>query len=287
MTSNIIRSRNHPKQFNLKQKHTYSNNVYNNRQRTARPSWGIFCYKLMENIEDTKYLMVRRRNSYAYEEFLRGSYHIDDLNYIRELMSRLTKNEADRILSSEFDDLWRDLNKAYPITTTHPQKLKFARENFNIIKDNPHLYNLDKDYIIWEEPEWCFPKGKKNHHQERDDVCAKRELDEETKLKPNDYEFHPNDPMKIKYTADNGVEYENTYYFAEIKDLHDIFIDESDERQKAEVGAIEWFTKGECDLKIRYYHEYFKEVLSKGVEICNKLYLNDKKNVELVNESSN
>ena len=272
MTSDIMKSRNH-----IKPKHPYSNNVYNNRIRTARASWGIFCYKLMENIEDTKYLLVRRRNSYAYEEFIRGSYHIDDLDYIRKLISKLTKTEADRILSSEFDDLWRDLNKAYPITTTNPEKLKLAKENFDIIKKNPHLYNLDRDYIIWEEPEWCFPKGKKNHQQERAEVCAKRELDEETKLKPNDYEFHANDPMFIKYTADNGVQYENTYYFAEIKDLHDISIDESDERQKAEVGAIEWFTKEEFSERIRDYHEYFKEVLLRGVEICNNLYLSDKK----------
>ena len=133
-----MRSRNH-KQFNLKQKHTYSNNVYNNRQRTARPSWGIFCYKLMENIEDTKYLMVRRRNSYAYEEFLRGSYHIDDLNYIRELMSRLTKTEADRILSSEFDDLCYKSADVILELLSEDEKNMILRDKIkNDLRDNNH-----------------------------------------------------------------------------------------------------------------------------------------------------
>ena len=119
----------------FRNKPTYSKDRYNNRRRTSRPSFGIFCFKHGEIIEDTKYLMVMRRNSYAYEEFIRGSYHIDDINYIRQLMSRITKSEAERIINSEFEELWEDLNKAYSVTTTDPYKLHLAKENFYKIKN--------------------------------------------------------------------------------------------------------------------------------------------------------
>lgn len=259
----------------FRNKPTYSKDRYNNRRRTSRPSFGIFCFKHGEIIEDTKYLMVMRRNSYAYEEFIRGSYHIDDINYIRQLMSRITKSEADRIINSEFEELWEDLNKAYSVTTTDPYKLHLAKENFYKIKNNANLYNFDEENrknIKWNDPEWCFPKGKKNNQNEDDIECSKRELFEETKLTEDDYNLKTLVPRLIKYEADNGVTYENTFYFAEVKELKEIEIDNSDERQKAEVGKIEWLSKEECREKIRDYHTYILDTFEKCNEVCDGLF---------------
>ncbi len=260
-----------------KTKPKFSNNTYKNKTRTSRPSYGIFCYIFGDEVKRTKYLMVMRRNSYAYEEFIRGSYNINDLNYIRDLMSRLTKDEANKIINSEFDNLWIDLNKAYSITTTDPTKLRLAKENFYKIKENRNLYNLSEDEIKWTEPEWCFPKGKKNNMLESDIDCAKREFWEETKITENEYNLKSIVPIEARYIADNGVPYENTYYFSEMKNFREIIIDESDETQKAEIGKIQFLTKEECIMKIRDYHKYISEIFEKGSEVCDQLFYHNNK----------
>jgi len=263
--------------INPEERKFFSKDRYQNKIRTSRPSYGIFCYTLGNTIEDTKYLMVMRRNSYAYEEFIRGSYNIEDLNYIKILMSRLTKEEGKKIINYEFDYLWNDLNKAYSITTTDPTKLRLAKENFNKIKMNKQLYNLSLENIIWDEPEWCFPKGKKNTYLETDMDCSMREFREETKISEDEYTIRNILPIDTTYVADNGVSYNNTYYFAQIKNYKEIIIDDTDEIQKAEIGNIQWLTKSECINKIRNYHTYIYEILDKGYDICEQLIYHNNK----------
>lgn len=272
MTS--IKFENNILKLNPDERINYNKDKYKFKPRTSRPSYGIFGYITGNTIEENKYLMVMRRNSYAYEEFIRGNYNIDDLNYIRNLISRLTKEEGKKIIDSEFDNLWNDLNKAYSITTTDPTKLRLAKENFNKIKNNKNLYNLSLENIQWIEPEWCFSKGKKNNNLEHDIDCSMREFWEETKITEKEYTIKNILPIETIYIADNGVTYNNKFYFAEMKECKEISIDESDESQKAEIGKIQWLTKSECKNKIRSYHIYIFDILNKGTEICEQLINN-------------
>ena len=70
-------------------------------------SLGIIAFKY-EN-SSFKYLLIRRKDTLGFVEFLRGKYNINDRNYILNLFKEMTQNEVKRILSDDFDTLWKQL----------------------------------------------------------------------------------------------------------------------------------------------------------------------------------
>ena len=70
-------------------------------------SFGVCAIKLCG--ETPQYLMIRRRDSLAYVEFLRGKYKLDNIAYITVLMNGMTIEERSRLLSTPFDKLWENL----------------------------------------------------------------------------------------------------------------------------------------------------------------------------------
>jgi CspA family cold shock protein len=250
----------------------FSNTINNYKKRTSKPSWGMFSFVLGETFQDTKYLMIMRNNSYSYEEFLRGSYDINDTTDVRSLISRLTKEEAQRIRDNDFNTLWNGLNSAYDVTVTDARKLSLAKNNFASIKANSSFYGLDMDKIKWEYPEWTFPKGKKTRKnpKESDIDCAQRKFLEETKI--TDYDMLPDSPICSSFKADNGVPYKETFYFSKINTEREFLVDESDTTQKAHVCAIKLMSEDECKSKIRDYHPYILEVLKRGADFVKGKY---------------
>ena len=62
-------------------------------------SLGIICYKKESYLgnELIKYLMIQRRDTLGFVEFMRGKYNLDNVNYIYKLFEIMTKNERNRI----------------------------------------------------------------------------------------------------------------------------------------------------------------------------------------------
>ena len=70
------------------------------------------------------------------------------------------------------------------------QEEKSSSEKFNDLKEGVYDIHTNKYIYIsrfiknesktnWDEPEWGFPKGRRNY-QEKDMICAIREFEEET-----------------------------------------------------------------------------------------------------------
>ena len=53
--------------------------------------------------------MIRRKDSLAYIEFLRGKYEIDDLTYILKLLNGCSVDERRSLQNNSFDELWDKL----------------------------------------------------------------------------------------------------------------------------------------------------------------------------------
>ena len=70
-------------------------------------SFGICAIKFIDNTPH--YLMIRRRDSLAYVEFLRGKYRLDSVHYIETLIQGMTKEERERLQSLPCDKLWEKL----------------------------------------------------------------------------------------------------------------------------------------------------------------------------------
>ena len=66
-------------------------------------SYGIVC------IHTNKILMIQRKDSICYIEFIRGKYKLDNKSYILNLLNRCSIEERNRLKNNSFDWLWNTL----------------------------------------------------------------------------------------------------------------------------------------------------------------------------------
>ena len=120
--------------------------------------------------------------------------------------------------------------------------------NTNIIDLNNIISN---SYTNWDEPEWGFPKGRRNSN-EKELECAIREFEEETGIKRNQISLIENIiPYEEIFIASNYKTYKHKYFIAELNDDTDCSLEYY---QKSEVSKINWYTIEECIKLIRPYN---------------------------------
>jgi 8-oxo-dGTP pyrophosphatase MutT (NUDIX family) len=119
----------------------------------------------------------------------------------------------------------------------------------------------------WLETEWGFPKGRHNN-QEKDLLCALRELEEETGYSRLAINIIQNlIPFEEIFTGSNYKSYKHKYYVAYMENLNENQMSYQD----TEVSKMEWKTFDEAIPLIRAYNLEKKEVLTR-VETLLKHY---------------
>jgi 8-oxo-dGTP pyrophosphatase MutT (NUDIX family) len=234
-------------------------------------SMGIITFKHFDN--QIKYLLVRRKDTLGYIDFLRGKYPLYDINYISNLIDIMTINEKEKLLNQSFDILWKDLWGHNSLSKYKDEELN-AKKKFDILTSEGLRYN-DKKYKLnelielsktkWEEPEWEFPKGRREY-LEKDIQVAIREWCEETGFKETNINIALNLlPFEELFFGSNYKSYRNKYYLAEFKGnctTHNI--------QLSEISKLSWFTYEEAIKNIRDYYLEKKDILKKTNEILNE-----------------
>lgn len=211
------------------------------------------------------FLLIRRKDTLGYVEFLRGKYEETNDEYLIKIFKTMTKEEIERIKSLNFSQLWNDLwshrnYKQYQLEFEN-SKLKFLN-----LKNNIYL-NIDeiikKANTQFEEKEWGFPKGRRNI-KETDYDCAMREFEEETGIERVDYNILKNiKPVEEIFFGSNDIRYKHIYYIGESLTEKKLKIDPENKFQVTEIGGIEWFTLDNAVNKIRPYNKEKKDVLKK------------------------
>lgn len=223
------------------------------------------------NIE---YCMICRRNSIGYVEFIRGKYNLKKKNYVLKLFSLMSKKELETILENDFTTLWKKLwiINDEDFIETHDfinAKLKFlilkTGVKFDDAEDIINLQEIIKNVqFIWDEPEWGFPKGRREMN-ETDLDAAVREFCEETNLLKDDIKLLNIKPIIEIYKGTNNITYKTIYYLAEyVGDLTTSFKLKSrskNENQKIEVSDIGWFNLKNSNQLIRGYQKEKKKIL--------------------------
>jgi 8-oxo-dGTP pyrophosphatase MutT (NUDIX family) len=240
----------------------------------------------IKNIIDKKikFLMICRKHTIGYIEFIRGNYNIDNYNniqYIENIFKLMTKNEIENIKKKDFDFLWNDVWVVKDNQNSHQKEYQQSKIKFNILLKGVNIQidnkknKIDLEYCInnckikWNEPEWEFPKGRRNIREE-DLNCAIREFEEETDFKNQDYKLLDLNPISEIFMGTNGNNYKHTYYFAQ-SEKNNLTISENNIYQQIEISNIKWFTFEEAMDKIRSYNIERKKILEK---IYNMLYFN-------------
>lgn len=247
-----------------------------NHCKTPITSVGIICFRKF--ITKNKYLMICRKDSLGYIEFLRGKYPLYNKEYIQNLIDEMTIDEKKNLLTKSFDQLWKGLWGEF-IGLQYRGEEKHSRDKFIQIKRGIKVFN-DKSYDLesmisesttnWETPEWGFPKGRRNY-QESDVTCAYREFEEETGFLKDNIDMVSNlQPFEEIFMGSNFKAYKHKYYLAKFKEMQENL---SNDYQKSEVSDMQWFTIEECLQHIRPYNLEKKEVIEQIDNLLNEYRL--------------
>lgn len=233
-------------------------------------SYGIIAFKIMPD-KTLKYLMIRRKDTLGYVDFIRGKYSIHNINFIMNMLNEMTIQEKYNISNENFNTLWNKLWGIKDKKGTH-QKIeeRLSEDKLNqlkdgcIINDNKiSLKNLiEQSSSNWIEPEWGFPKGRRNH-LETDLECALREWEEETGYNKKNIKIIQNIiPYDEIFTGSNYKSYKHKYYLAMFNSKK--YIDDNcDSFEKTEVGKMEWKTLDDAIESIRPYNIEKIEIVKK------------------------
>lgn len=228
-------------------------------------SYGIVAFRKNPANSKYEYLMVRRKDTLGFVNFIRGKYSVYNKECILNMIQQMTTSEKLRILTENFSSLWTSLwgadvalldassseQYSYEESSAH-NKLEQLRFGVRARMESYNLAELVESVNTdWKEPEWGFPKGRRNY-QERDYDCSVREFCEETGYSPSDLISLNNVmPFDEVFTGSNYKSYKHKYYVAFMS-----YNDTLDHRniQISEIGASEWKTYEECIGSIRPYN---------------------------------
>jgi len=207
------------------------------------------------------YLVIRRRDTLGFIDFMRGKYSIYNKDYIMNMIKQMTLDEKSRLHTLTFKELWGGLWGDGNVFEQYRSEESASREKWTSlmagVNSKTGFYTLkdlveeSRQYEEWDEPEWGFPKGRRDYH-ESDYECAIREFCEETGYKPSQLKMLYNiAPYEEIFTGSNYKSYKHKYFVA--------FIDRESSGsdptyQKSEVSQMEWKTAEECVACFRSYN---------------------------------
>lgn len=219
-------------------------------------SSGIIAFNKNKN-KDISYLLICRKDSLGYVEFLRGKFPLYNKYYIQNIINEMTIQEKASLLTKTFDELWKDLWGQF-FGVQYRSEERTAKEKFIQIKEGIHLFDdtffsletlIQNSTTSWTEPEWGFPKGRRNY-QENDINCALREFSEETGYQRNNINIIKNViPFDEIFTGSNYKSYKHRYFIGNI-DL----VESTKGFQKCEVSKMKWMNLEEIIQTIRPYN---------------------------------
>tara|TARA_Y100000389_G_scaffold179456_1_gene193529 strand:- start:8403 stop:9194 length:792 start_codon:yes stop_codon:yes gene_type:complete len=227
-------------------------------------SYGIILFRINSFTKDIEYLLVCRKSTYCFVDFILGKYDEKNLEYIKFMIKNMTYSERISISTKSFDDLWSELynNSRNPSGAFYD----YVCAKFNKILHTFLLYNTSL-ICSYKYPEWGFPKGRPNNNEDPFD-CAIRELYEETRIKRGTYNIIPNIlPFEEKYVGTNGHSYRNVFFVGNAFQDCVAFIDKTNSSQVREIGYIKWM-KFDDAIRIFRTHETSKRCVLQAVNEC-------------------
>ena len=250
-------------------------------------SYGIIAVKYKDDVNSTslfskstivnngndsiQFLLIQRKDSLAFVEFIRGKYSLHDKDYMSRLLKGMTQDEQQRLFTQNFHELWQGLWGETSNVNSHKNDYESSEKRFTQIVDI--LPRLLTEYPTkWTEPEWGFPKGRRNPY-ENDIHCAVREFQEETGLKRNDFTVLQNTcSISETFFGSNHVHYCHKYYIAICNNNIEVEMNLHNLHMTREIGAIKWCSLDEATSKIRPDNVEKREILLKAGKIMKNFH---------------
>lgn len=204
--------------------------------------------------EKSRVLMIRRKDSMSFAEFMRGKYEPENIPYISTLVKNMTLKEQASIASDSFESNWRQMWGDDRMTSDYIQ----SREKFNKLDRVSLMRHNMSEYT---EPEWGFPKGRRMRG-ESDLACAIREFDEETNIPRESFVVLKNIVLTETFVGLNNVQYKHVYFVALLKHPEMVNLTQKlTPVQRREISGIGWKTFPEALDLVRPHHVERKHML--------------------------
>ena len=230
-------------------------------------SYGIILFRSSES--GIQYLMIRRKDSFGYIDFIRGKYLQHNLEHLQSIFNEMSVVEREKVKNNDFDTLWKQMWGDTNIGSQYKSEEIASQKKFESLKNGMMINNefVSLDTLItnstthWKETEWEFPKGRRNVH-EKDLDCALREFEEETGYpKSNLINVDNIIPFEEIFIGSNHKSYKHKYFLA--------YMDVKEQEknvslynyQQTEVSKIEWKSLEECLESIRPYNLEKKQLI--------------------------
>jgi ADP-ribose pyrophosphatase YjhB (NUDIX family) len=241
-------------------------------------SVGVIAFRL--NNHQIEYLMIRRKDTLGFIDFMRGKYFVNNKYYILNMLKQMTQSEKERIRTLEFDDIWNQIWGINKLSSQYKYEENVSKIKFNSLRTgvrrNNETYKLsqliDESNLssIWTEPEWGFPKGRRNY-QENDYNCALREFQEETGIDRSNMAVLQNIvPYEEVFTGSNYKSYKHKYFLTFIENASAISLDKY---EQSEVSSIEWLSYDRCVQVIRPYNLEKLDIMHKIQTTLTSFYI--------------
>lgn len=230
--------------------------------KDATISLGIILVRKKQN--KLEYLLIRRRNSIGYVQFIRGKYHENDLDYIQQLFNEMSMDEKKIILHNDFEFLWFKLWNKNIKNQNHRSDFLIAKNKFKKINIK---YFIEKSSTSWIETEWGFPKGRRDL-KETNLQTAKREFMEETGILVDNIDIFKDKVFIELYRGSDNKFYKHIYFLAKLK--NETNLDKLNIYQSNEVSKVCFKDYEKSQKKIRNYHLSKLKILNEIDNILNE-----------------
>lgn len=211
----------------------------------------ISCGIILRRPSDGYVLLVMRKHSIGYTDFLRGKWREGDYAYISTLWNEMTHEERVGVRTRPHSLLWTEFWNG---DTSRDRATEEAASRDKISRlDFARLDVLATD--AWPSPEWGFPKGRRRY-RETDLGCAVREFQEETAIPPDRLVIDADQrPREEHVVGSNGVRYVHRYFEATLAAGADVPAGGPlTHEQENEIGAIGWYAPEVARRLFRPYH---------------------------------
>ena len=234
-------------------------------------SYGIIVFR--PSSKGIQFLMIRRKDSFGYIDFIRGKYIQNNLEHLQIMFDEMSIDERHKIATNDFNTLWTlmwGIEDTSTLSTQYKTEEIISQKKFETLKNGlpigPNGEMVTLNSLIenanteWKETEWEFPKGRRNF-LEKDLDCALREFEEETGLLKKDIKIVENlIPFEEIFLGSNHKSYKHKYFLGYIENIQDK--DDLNNYQQTEVSKIQWKTLEECLECIRPYNLEKKQLIS-------------------------
>jgi len=218
-------------------------------------SYGIVAFRICNG--KPEYLMIRRKDTFGYIDFVRGKYSLKNMDQIKDIIDEMSNDEKHKIITLPFEkqwqNMWGNINSLQHKTEESNSSKRFNQLTMGFMCDDEEhkLINIvEQSTTNWKEAEWEFPKGRKKMF-EKDYECAIREFGEETGIDTRNITLVQNVmPFVESFIGTNYKSYKHKYFLAFIQNNN---IDLT-HFQSSEVSNLEWKSFETCLEVIRPYN---------------------------------